>query len=103
MHRLIIVFLTLAFAAALPVGAQAIGLDTACGGVQADAPDCCPSVPSAGDCEITGCAGSGSALPFALPRAGLSQRIADAPESPLARFVAPPARAPDTAPPKSVS
>lgn len=102
MHRLIIVFLTLAFAAALPVGAQAIDLDTACGGVQADAADCCLSVPLAGDCEVTGCAGSGSALPVALPRAGLLSRMSDAPKSSVARLYVPPARAPDTAPPKPV-
>lgn len=103
MHRLFILLAVLVLATAFPTAGKAGGLDPVCGGMQADTGDCCPSVPSASDCQVTDCAGWSLALPISFPRAGLARRMSDAPESSLARFLAPPARAPDTAPPKPVA
>jgi hypothetical protein len=103
MHRLFILLAVLTLATALPAAVPAAGADPICGSIQADGADCCPGTPSASDCQVTDCAGWSSALPIALPRAGHAPHRAAVPQTRLARLLAPPARAPDTAPPKSVA
>jgi len=101
MRRTSIVSLVLALAMALPLVGQAGTLEQACGAAS-EAIDCCPSSPSAGDCKVADCAGWSSALPVASFAGAPARRVSVAPEIPLARSVAPPGRAPDTTPPKSL-
>ncbi|MGH8709030.1 MAG: hypothetical protein ACREVD_13345, partial [Burkholderiales bacterium] len=63
------------------------------------AADCCCCAPAQAECQAAHCAGASAALLASLDRAPVS-RVSDSPETTLARLVAPPARAPDTAPPK---
>ena len=64
--------------------------------------DCCGSAPAALGCPITDCVGAGAALPMAVPGLGHAIRISDSPGTSVARLICPPARAPETAPPKPV-
>jgi len=101
MRRILAILLATSLAAAIPAVAQTAEADSPCA-MEASgiAPDCCPNTPAATDCHATGCAGWGAALVFASSDRRLAPRVSDSPESSLARFVAPFARAPDTAPPK---
>jgi hypothetical protein len=105
MRKALMYLLALTLAAALPAAAQTMGADAPCGVKAASTgePGCCPSATSANDCQATDCAGWSSALLIALSPVGPAPWIADSPESLPARFVAPLARAPDTAPPKPVA
>jgi hypothetical protein len=103
MRRTLAFLLALTLAAAFPAAAQPPAPGAYCGaGVNLTGPDCCPSTPAAADCQSTDCAGSGAALAVALPDRGYGAGIADSPRTSVTQLIAPPARAPDTAPPKPV-
>jgi hypothetical protein len=101
MRRILAILLATTLAAAIPVVAQTAGTGSPCGAEASGiVPDCCPNTAAATGCQATGCAGWGAALVIASSDRRLAPRISDSPESFLARLNAPPARAPDTAPPK---
>jgi hypothetical protein len=96
MRRALALLLAVTLAAAFPAAAQLSGTGASCGAeASSSGTDCCGSSPAAADC-----AGAGAALLLASPDRELASRISDSPETFLARLIAPPARAPDTAPPK---
>jgi hypothetical protein len=103
MHRALALLLAVTLTAAFPAAAQPSALGAYCGaGADVTGPDCCPNPTAATDCQSADCAGSGAALPVALPERGYAPGIADSPRTPVTQLIAPPARAPDTAPPKPV-
>ena len=94
-----IAILAVTLAAAFPAAAQLPGTGAPCGAeASSSGTDCCGSTLAGIDCQAAGCAGA--ALLLASPDRGFASRITDSPETFLARSIAPPARAPDTAPPK---
>lgn len=103
MRRVLALLLAVTLAAALPATAQPLGDGAPCAAVaSASGTDCCGSAPAVVECPITDCAGTGAALPIALPDLGYAGRISDSPGTSVAWLICPPARAPDTAPPKPV-
>ena len=104
MRQTLTLILAVTLAAAFPATAQSLGAGAPCGAeASMSEPDCCPITPSASDCQATDCAGWSSVLVIAPCAPALAPRISDSPESFLALPIVPHARAPDTAPPKSVA
>jgi len=103
MRKCFTLLLVLTLAAALPAAAQMSDAGTHCGAQSgADGSNCCESAPATANCQTTDCAGAGAMLLVASSDPRFASRVSDSPESFLARLIAPPGRAPDTAPPKLV-
>jgi hypothetical protein len=103
MRKTLAILLAVTLAAALPAAARSSAEGAPCAAVAAaSGTDCCTGAPAAAECPVTDCAGAGTALAVASPDRGHASRMSDAPLASVARLIAPPARAPDTAPPKPV-
>jgi len=100
MRGTLALLLAVTFTAVFPAAAQISGAGAPCGAETSSDGGCCGNLPAALDCYVAGCAGSGAPIVLASPGWGLALRNTDSPEALLAHPVAPPARAPDTAPPK---
>lgn len=99
-----ILLLALMLAAALPAAAQPMSTgsscDTAAAGVGAT--DCCGDAGATPDCRPGDCAGGGAIMLMSGAERTFAALVSQTAQRPVARLLAPPARAPDTAPPKPV-
>jgi len=101
MRKAIVLMLALMLVAEFPAAARPSGVG-APNGAEAGSSgmDCCGGAPPAVDCKFAGCVGAGAVLLFASPHRAFASPMSETPETFLARPVALPGRAPDTAPPK---
>ncbi|MGE0874874.1 MAG: hypothetical protein AB7O31_09400 [Burkholderiales bacterium] len=104
MRKALTILLALTLAVAFPVAARSSDTGMPCGVIATTSgePDCCPTAPAASDCQATDCAGWTSVLPISLSGIEIAW-LSESPGSLPATFIAPLARAPDTAPPRSLA
>jgi hypothetical protein len=101
MRRALAFLLAVTLVAAFPAAAQPSGVGAPNGAESSSSGmDCCGGAPPAVDCKFAGCVGLGAVLLFASPHRAFASPMSQTPETFLARPVALPGRAPDTAPPK---
>lgn len=102
MRYFLVIVAAFTLGAAYPVAAQPAADAASCAAlVVAGEPGCCETAPGAHECPGAYCVGALACV--APPERGQVPGTSDAPVSVLARLIAPPARAPDTAPPKPVA
>lgn len=105
MRRLIVLLLAWTFAAALPAAAHPLYAEAFCEVAAAGvvATDCCGDAGASADCRPGDCAGGGAIMLVTGAASAFAARTSQSVSRPVTRLVAPPARAPDTAPPKPVA
>jgi hypothetical protein len=93
-----------AFAAALPAAAQPLYAEASCDIAAAGvvATDCCGDAGATADCRPGDCAGGGAIMLMSGAERAFAALVSQSAQRPVARILAPLARAPDTAPPKPV-
>lgn len=105
MRRILYIVIAFSLAAAFPLSGWSSGSAESgpCPVTASGGNDCCETSPAAPECPSAHCVGAGAALPLGLAERGYDTLLSDPPAGFAARGVVRPARAPETAPPKSVA
>lgn len=104
MRRKTVWLLAWMFAAALSAAAQPLYAEAFCDIAAAGvvATDGCGDAGATPDCRPGDCAGGGAIMPMSGAEIALAALVSQSAQRSVARLLPPPARAPDTAPPKPV-